>query len=58
MTMFRGSRAIIAPILAVMLPLLAQPVCAQSYPSQPVQLVVGYAQGVRAISSREFSRRS
>jgi tripartite-type tricarboxylate transporter receptor subunit TctC len=43
--MFRGSRAIIAPILAVMLPLLAQPVCAQSYPSQPVQLVVGYAQG-------------
>src|SRR5215207_1269186 len=45
MTMFRSSRAIVVAALAVMLTAVALPGWAQPYPSRPVQLVVGYAQG-------------
>jgi tripartite-type tricarboxylate transporter receptor subunit TctC len=45
MTMFRSSHAIVVAALAVMLTAVALPGWAQPYPSRPVQLVVGYAQG-------------
>src|SRR5215211_6899102 len=45
MTLLRGSRAIVVAALAVMLTAVALPGWAQPYPSRPVQLVVGYAQG-------------
>ena len=45
MTMFRGSRAKIVAALAVILAAAALPSWAQTYPSRPVQLLVGYPQG-------------
>src|SRR4051812_18079685 len=45
MTMFRGYRAKIGAVLTLLLAAVATPVWAQPYPSRPVQLVVGYAQG-------------
>src|SRR3954452_13000417 len=45
MTMFRGYRAKIGAFLTLLLAAVATPVWAQPYPSRPVQLVVGYAQG-------------
>src|SRR3954468_24164480 len=45
MTMLRGYRAKIGAALTLLLAAVATPVWAQPYPSRPVQLVVGYAQG-------------
>ena len=45
MTMFRGYRAKLRVVLTLLLAAVATPVWAQPYPSRPVQLVVGYAQG-------------
>ncbi len=45
MTLLRGSRAIVVAALALVLTAVALPGWAQPYPSRPVQLVVGYAQG-------------
>src|SRR3954471_2003314 len=45
MTIFRGRRAAIVAVLAALTAAIAPPSWAQPYPSRPVQLVVGYAQG-------------
>src|SRR5215212_135076 len=45
MTTFRSSRAKTIAVLAALLAVVALPSWAQPYPSRPVQLVVGYAQG-------------
>lgn len=45
MMMFRGPRARIVAVLAALMVAAAPPGWAQTYPSRPVQLVVGYAQG-------------
>jgi tripartite-type tricarboxylate transporter receptor subunit TctC len=45
MMMFRGPRVRIVAVLAALMVATAPPVWAQTYPSRPVQLVVGYAQG-------------
>ena len=46
MNIFRGSRAkIVAVLAAAILAAVALPSWAQPYPSRPVQLIVGYAQG-------------
>src|SRR5690349_24707827 len=45
MRLFCGPRAMMAAVLAALLIAAALPTWAQPYPSRPVQLVVGYAQG-------------
>jgi len=45
MIMIRGCRAKIRAALALLLAAVATPAWAQTYPSRPVQLAVGYAQG-------------
>src|SRR3954470_3836277 len=45
MTIFRGRRAAIVAVLAALTAAIARPSWAQPYPTRPVQLVVGYAQG-------------
>jgi tripartite-type tricarboxylate transporter receptor subunit TctC len=45
MMMFRGPRVRIVAVLAALMAAAALPGWAQTYPSRPVQLVVGYAQG-------------
>ena len=45
MPLFGASRAIIVAVLAALIAVAPLPSWAQAYPSRPVQLVVGYAQG-------------